>query len=73
MVAKRCELFMHFIEWPFNKNKNKPLRWIPDKKTVQMMYSNIGVSFHETFPLKGFSLRFSSSGFFMNRWALGYD
>ncbi len=54
MVAKRCELFMHFIEWPFNKNKNKPLRWIPDKKTVQMMYSNIGVSFHETVPLNAY-------------------
>ena len=51
MVAKRCELIMYFIEWPFNKNKNKPLRRNPDKKTNRLIYSNIGVSFRETVPL----------------------
>ena len=42
---------MYFIEWPFNKNKNKPLRRNPDKKTNRLIYSNIGVSFRETVPL----------------------
>ncbi len=51
MVAKRCELYMYFIEWPFNKNKKEPWRRNPDKKSFQLMYSNNGVSFHETVPL----------------------
>ena len=28
------------------------MRWIPDKKSFSMMYSNIGVNFRETVPLK---------------------
>ncbi len=51
MVAKRCELYMYFIEWPFHKNKKEPWQRNPDKKSFRLMYSNIGVSFHETVPL----------------------
>ncbi len=51
MVAKRCELYMYFIDWPFNKNEKQPLRQNPYEKSFKMMYSNIGVSFRETVPL----------------------